>query len=214
MYIVLTVPLLILLLCPSGVCAEGYFDIYFGQARSAAENVTVNYQPFMGAPETATRRVDFGSSTELGIRGVMWNDLNPGQGFSLELGTFDASGDGADINVIYLSILYMARARLQVSEKYEAGRFQPYFGIGLFMPYASGRFNFSPEISNSFSASGGGFGPVLKLGLRWLISEDSSFFAEFGHTRASLDMESSLWSNTAKTDLETTHLLIGFSMGK
>ena len=210
-----------LAVAPSTVSAERFVDLYGGVAFTASDDVSaksVNF-PIFGTvtTESATRRVDFGSSPTMGIRGGYWLESVPWLGGAIDVSYFEADGDNVDITVVPLSFLLMLRWPLLTSDEFPKGRLQPYLGIGLATFFADLTADFTPTVSQKVDDFAIEAGLDLRSGLAWQFHPRFALFGEYRFTHFSRELDPKppfLGFGTVEiveTTLSTHHFLGGVS---
>lgn len=138
---------------------------------------------------TSKARGDFATSPSVGGRAGYWFEGEPWFGLAATVSYFQPdvrpkgveNADRADLTVIPLSLLVMARASLLTSKEFSHGRLQPYVGVGpgLFISHVSGKLaSGEPDFSDTSTDLGLDF----RLGLAWEFAQHFALFGEYAYT--------------------------------
>lgn len=114
----ITTSLLLCVVLAAPAAAEGFFDLYVGGAFTRDDGAR-----------------DFEDSALAGIRGGIWGEGDlPFLGAALDISGFSPDGEnrfqGADLAVVPISALLMARLPLVTSSDFPTGQIHPYVGVG------------------------------------------------------------------------------------
>jgi len=206
---------------PAHALAEGFIDIYGGEASTQAADVDVSISSSgLGFVSTKshTEKVDFGSSFTLGARAGYWFEKLPYVGIAGDLSYFKAEDKAAEIHVVPLSLLLMLRWPLFKNQDFPKGRLQPYVGIGPGFFFSVTKVDFRPTLPKTFSGTSFDVGLDLRAGIAWQFQKHLALLGEYRYTDFSIDLEQTdiLYGfagtkETMKTQLATNHFLIGIS---
>ncbi len=207
---------------PAQVSAEVFIDVYGGVAFTGSGDVTFERVtfPLFGpvTTESATRKVDSGSSPTMGIRGGYWLESVPWLGWAIDVSYFEADGDNVDITMVPLSFLLMLRWPLLTSDEFPKGRLQPYLGIGPGLFFVDLTGDFTPTFPQKVDDFDLGAGLDLRSGLAWQFHPRFALFGEYRFTHFSSESDPEppfpLGLGTVEsveTTLSTHHFLAGVS---
>lgn len=214
---------------PTRAGAEAFFDLYGGVSLREESNASAQkFFPFTSpqpSPVSLTKRFDFGTSGTFGLRGGYWIERFPWLGGAVDLSFFQRRAEGADIDLVPLSLLLMLRYPLLTSEALSKGKLQPYIGIGPSFFYSHGSMDFSSPLGH---VTHGNFftdvGLDLRAGTSWKFSPNVALFVEYRFTHVNLDYTkedctpkfifcsddaATVVEHAIKIKLETHHLLMG-----
>jgi hypothetical protein len=161
-----------------------FFDLYFGQARIAEDTVTASSQQFniFGSGERFEigRQVSFRSAPVLGLRLGWWSNDYPQLGAALDVSHFTADGDGVDIDLLPISVLFLIAFPLHGDQNFITARIKPYAGLGIAMTAATSfRVDFQSEPPREMKVKGRGVGPDIRAGLSFDLCRRIALFGEF-----------------------------------
>jgi hypothetical protein len=170
--------------------AEGYLDLYGGRAASGTADVSVSERTSSGTTY-ASARVDLSSSSQFGGR---FGASPPGHewiGLGIDLGYFEASGPGVDIDAYPFSMFVSLRVPLLATPERPAGKLQPYAmaGITFYMIDISvqlegmGGQSFKGSWPLPYGTGNYVIGPYLAAGLVWQPANHFAVFGEFRHAQ-------------------------------
>lgn len=214
----------LLMAAQANAAAEGFIDLYVGQARNSKADVSVSETRSSGTTSAAAS-IDLSSSTEFGARFGVWHSTYNWVGLGLDLGYSHASGPGVEITAFPMSILLALRAPLFPTPERPGGRLQPYAMAGVSF--------YITDITVGLNGMGGSssqsswpwpntyndkvVGPYLAAGLAWQPTKSLAIFGEYRHTSfdAGFDTTNSIFWPTANGRVDTTvrsdRLLFGIS---
>ncbi len=206
---------------PTQALAEGFMDIYGGEALSETAEVKASLSSSgLGFVTTKShsQRADFDSPYTFGGRVGYWLDVFPYAGFSLDLSYFRAEDKNADIQVVPLSLLLMLRYPLFKSETFQKGRIQPYAAIGPGFFYSHARADFRPDLTEKIAGDSFEIGLDIRAGLAWQLHKHWAIFGEYRYTDFKVDFTNrdllfglAGGEESLKTKLKTNHFLMGIS---
>lgn len=161
---------LVLLSClalAAPAAAEPFIDLYFGGAFTEDDHYR-----------------DFENSVTGGLRVGFWGEGEvPFLGAALDISGHSPDGEGriqgADIAVIPISALFLARLPLVTSDEYPAGQVQPYAGIGPSLVIS--RIDFSlpgPDLEDVQAD----LGLDMRVGVRAQLTPQLGVFGEYRFT--------------------------------
>ena len=165
---------MILTLWASQACAEGFLEAYAGP--SFTDSARVKVEDFS---TSTSGNVSFRADITYGIRGGYWFAKVPWFCIGGDLASQHASGDHASFDYTPLSLLFMFRLPLDVSEEIPQGRIQPYLGIG---PSVSFYTHYSTDVGVGSSDWGFSYGFLLPAGLKVQLSRHVALFGEYRFT--------------------------------
>jgi opacity protein-like surface antigen len=179
---------------------EGFADIGVGAAITDDANVTEQ-----SAKGVVAKRSDFGTSFAVATRIGYWFEGAPLLGVAASVSYYQTDVDlpsvsRANLTVIPLSLLAMARWPVLVSDEFPNGRLQPYVGVGpgLFIT------DVSPQ---GFSDTSHDIGLDVRAGGTWLLTSHVGWFVEYRYTHVSPSfMDRGIQEETG---LATHHFLSG-----
>jgi len=217
---VLTVTLAIMYGLPMSSRAEPVVSLYGGAAfpQSATVSTTVQRTPcfFCGTSTvTGSRRVSFDSSPAIGGRVGYWVDPIPWLGVAFDISYFgartSAMGANAQIDVIPISFLAMARVPLFTSEAYPRGRVRPYAAVGPSVVLAPASTDFGPSVPSVGKEWGKGVGLDIRAGFDWMFTTHLALFTEYRffytHIKAESCTSFCFGSNDTITATIQTHMI-------
>jgi hypothetical protein len=174
---------------PTVSLAEPVVSFYGGAAfpQSSTITTTVQSTPCFLFCSTSTftdsRRIPFNTSPTIGGRVGYWIDPAPWFGVAFDTSFFVArASEGfrlAEIEVIPLSFLAMARVPLFTSETYPRGRMRPYAAVGPSLVLAHAQTNFSQSVHSAGKEWGKGAGLDIRAGLDWMFTPHLALFTEY-----------------------------------
>jgi opacity protein-like surface antigen len=204
-YVVLAFGLLVV--TPRASRAEGFVDLTVGGAVTQDANGTQkkNTNAEYGVPvnnvvsiqhvtvsSSSTAREDFATSPSVGGRAGYWFESEPWFGLAATVSYFQPdvrpkgveNAERADLTVVPLSLLLMARASLLTTKEFPHGQLQPYIGVGpgLFISHVSGKL--APG-EPDFSDTSTDLGLDFRLGLAWQFAAHFALFGEYAYTHVS-----------------------------
>lgn len=220
----------LLLLIGMEVCAlandvdvERFFCLYGGmaQTRRGTLDWESEYIPLIGSGSRYTGGIDYeqNDAAVFGLRIGRWMDCF---GVAMDVSYFNMDSENAalDIDIIPISLLFLGRYSLLVSNDFPAGKLQPYLAIGPTFPSisTSAKTQAADDTPIKLSDWQLGIGLDVRLGCAWQQHEKPGFFIEYRYTsiKASSDAGEDgafLWGQTdgIKATLSTHHILAGVS---
>ncbi len=157
---------------PAPALAETFLDLYGGYVFLLHSDTTIN-----GPGSSVSGRSDYKDSFVVGGRAGYYFDVAPNLslGLALDVSYFKAevdAFDGAESDVVPISLLFMMRYPLDVRPEFPHGRFQPHFGFGPSVVYSRSKVNGSDD--SSFDP-----GVDVRLGLTWMLTRTIGLFGEY-----------------------------------
>lgn len=226
-------PLCVIFICgtwlsPPAV-AERFVDVYLGTALPRDTNVTagrvitadqIGWGALFGrsASTAATRRADFDTALNYGVRGGSWFDRKPRLGWAVDLSHWDADAQDLEMSIFALSVSLMYRWQ---GEEDVGRRLEPYVGFGVGLFDTDFKADLQPEIAEPIKVHSQDFGYSLHAGVSWPLKRAVTVLFEYRIAQASGSIEArsqygSIGSLPPFTDLLRTsvsgqQLLAGFS---
>jgi opacity protein-like surface antigen len=196
--------LLLLAIAPAApASAEWFTDVYLGAGVTQSADVTVRTGSF-----SSTQEVNYTSSVTPGVRVGRWLEATPWLGFAMDASYF---GPQADLQVIPITALALARLALLKSEDFPEGQLRPYVagGPGLFISHLDGNLGSVREVSDNSVD----IGLDLRLGLALQLQANLAVFTEyrFTHVEPTFSVTTGGTSRTLETTFNTHYILIGAS---
>lgn len=203
---------------PALIRAEWFMDLYLGAAMTDDSEVTVDsYFP----RESSSERTRYDTSFTFGYRFGYWLDFFHYFGFATDMSYFEADSEKVDFSIVPLSILFMLRWPLLISDDYPHGRIQPYLGGGPSLFYYDMTVDFRPAVSEKVSEWSFDSGWDFRAGLLWQFHENFGLFGEYRYTHYKIRYkdETEEWilgyeprtRLKVETTLDTHHFLTGIS---
>ncbi|MFQ5571746.1 MAG: outer membrane protein [Rhodothermales bacterium] len=216
--------------------AEWFADLYLGAAITQRQDLTVITHTVLGVPSPVPvlekfRNVDFDSSASFGGRFGLWLNSPSFLGLALDVfqyrphigsqtRTVTVLGSNfpfplldADIVVGAISFDLMFRGPSVTSSRASTGQLRPYFAVGpaIFIATVEDTTNFGPPSDQSDTDIG--LGVKVGVGLSWRFRNNMALFGEsrFTHVRPKVRFRDPGGETTVETDLNTHHLITGFS---
>ncbi|MFQ5899159.1 MAG: outer membrane protein [Candidatus Methylomirabilia bacterium] len=216
--------------------AEWFADLYLGAAITQEQDLTVTTSTVLGVPSPDPvaemfSDVDFDSSLSFGGRFGLWLNVAPFLGLALDVfqyrpdinpqtATVTVLGSSfpfplahSDIVIRTISFDLMLRGPSLKSSRLTKGHFRPYLTVGpaIFIATVDDTTNFGPPSNQSDTDVS--VGVKVGAGLSWQFHKNVAVFAEsrFTHFRPKVKFRDPGGETTVETDLNTHHLLTGFS---
>ena len=208
---------LLLTLNPLRVAAERFCDLYAGESLSMDEDLTIS------TPRgQASQEADFGISFTAGYRLGYWFNSHPWAGIAMEASMFQQDIDNGKLEVFPVSALLMFRLPLFRSRVYPKGELLPYVGTGpgVFFSHIDYEVAHSAipgllqkSVSGTYSDHSIDPGLDVRMGIAKQLPRNIALFAEYRYTWIKPDFKEDILGADVKmeTELNTHHLLIGFS---
>lgn len=215
---IILLSLSLLTLNPPFAAAERFADLYVGGTFSTDEDVTIS-----ASGGKVTEEVDFDGSFTVGYRMGYWFERLSWVGVALDASCFTQNTDNADIDIIPVSGLLMFRLPLMKSNDYPKGELLPYVGIGPGIFFSDIEYEVAnspvpdlvgtPGLSGTYSDQRVDIGLDVRAGIKKMFGYFGGVFIEYRFTKFSPDFEDNVLGTKVKTetDLNTHHVLIGFS---
>ena len=203
---------------PALLRAEWFTDLYLGAAMTDDSEVTVDrYFP----RQSASERTSYDTSFTFGYRFGYWLDVFQYLGFAADLSYFEADSEKVDFSIVPLSILFMLRWPLLISDDYPHGKIQPYLGGGPSIIYYDMKVDFRPAVSEKVSEWSFENGWDFRAGVLWQFHQNFGLFGEYRYTHYKIRYkdETEEWilgyeprtRLKVETTLDTHHFLTGIS---
>ncbi|MGH7216034.1 MAG: outer membrane beta-barrel protein [Nitrospiraceae bacterium] len=171
-----------------------------------------------------TRQLDLGPGPSLGLRAGYWFARLPWLGIARDLSYFSHSAEGASISAVPISLLFMFRWPLLVSEEHPTGKFQPYIGFGPSLVAGDSSIDATP-LTKTQDGSYTALGADARAGLLWKFHKHIGVFGEYRFTYFSADAfdercpsppqpcravpHDAITVNTTETSLTNQQILMG-----
>jgi len=209
---------------PAKTRAEGILDFYGGEVINGGADVTVSERTASGTRSVAAS-IDLSSSSEFGARFGASFPAHRWIGLGLDLGYFEASGSGVDIDAFPFSMFLTLKAPLLATPARPGGRLQPYAMAGVTFHMIDVSVQLEGMGGSAFEGSwpywgGTGnyvVGPYLTAGLAWQPANRFAVFGEYRHTAFDVGFDTTnSWifptmNGRVDASVTTDNLLIGIS---
>ncbi len=194
------VALAVVVSLPASVRAETFLEIYGGGAFPADTDTTISGPGFVSVGESPYK-----DSFVVGGRAGHYFEGLPWLGIALDVSYFKADidvPDGAQNDVVPISVLLMLRAPLLRTPSFPYGRLQPYLGIGPSLVYSR---------SEAGSARDTSFDPGFdfRLGLTWMLTRTVGLFGEYRFSYVQPDYD--LGGEQVEPEYSVNHLAVGLT---
>jgi len=186
---------------PGPACAEMFLDLYGGGAFPLDSDTTISGPGYVIIGQSPYKE-SFVVGGRVGYyfdRGVPW------LGLALDVSYFKADIDvpnGAENDVVPISLLLMMRAPFARSPEFPRGRFQPYVGIGPSFVYSKSK-------SGTASDTSFDIGFDLRLGLTWMLTRNIGLFGEYRFSYVQPDYD--LNGEHVEPEFSVNHLAAGLT---
>lgn len=207
-----------LILLPTVASGEWFADLYGGWA--FGENSQAVFQQFEPTSISATRQLQFDASPTFGIRGGYWSGNLPSLGLAVDLSYFERKAEGAKLQVIPVSALFLLRWPLFTSDEFPRGKLQPYIGAGPTLFFSDASIDAPPPLADLGKAHNE-FGFDIRAGVAWQVHKAFAILTEYRftdvtfHYRGTRCTESvcttatTVTTSTTDVPLMTHHILVG-----
>lgn len=202
----------VLVLAPRLASAELFIDYFLGTSDTQGNDITAFRQTssLFGTqtPSSATRHVEFDSSTTFGIRGGYWLE-DYRIGIAMELSHFQVDGPNVDIGITPFSFLGFYRWSFFENDVFPNGRLRPYLGLGLAIFTADVSIDFRPEVNGVVSGvTGKKISPDLRAGISWSFSEHYSLYGEVRYLKVNLNLNETRLTSIFSKEIVQANLSI------
>jgi opacity protein-like surface antigen len=184
---------------PSPARAEMFLDLYGGGAFPMDSDTTISGPGYVVIGESPYK-----DSFVVGGRvGYYFEGRARWLGLALDVSYFKADIDvpnGAQNDVVPISLLLMVRTPLIASPEFPRGRLQPYVGIGPSFVYSRSKAGTSSD--TSFDV-----GFDFRLGLTWMVTKTIGLFGEYRFSYVQPDYN--LNGETVEPEFGVNHIAAG-----
>jgi opacity protein-like surface antigen len=182
--------------------AEWFADAHIGVGVTQNDDVKFTTRSF-----ESTATVNYTSSVSPGLRVGRWFTDFPWFGLAVAASYF---GPQADLQVIPLSVLMMARYRVMKNEEFPDGMVHLYaaLGPGLFISHLDGSLG-----GRTGSDTSTDIGLDMRLGAMLFVEQNIGLFTEyrFTHVSSAFTLGSGTTATKAETTFNTHHIVVGVS---
>lgn len=203
---------------PALLRAEWFMDLYLGAAMTDDSEVTVDKY---FSRQSASERTSYDTSFTFGYRFGYWLAVFHYLGFATDMSYFGADSEKVDFSIVPVSILFMLRWPLLISNDYPHGKIQPYLGGGPSIIYYDMKVDFRPAVSEKVSEWSFENGWDFRAGVLWQFHQNFCLFGEYRYTHYKIRYkdETEEWilgyeprtRLKVETTLDTHHFLTGIS---